>query len=241
MEMKRIAGLISILAIAFVLSSNVSAEEKKGIYAGVSGGYVIPVGVNGILINTAGTYPPYGPDLKDGYLLGAKVGWLTPFTRQIVALELEYNHIYNDFDSAERFILMPPADLDLDSAIHVDLIMLNAIARYPEGRIHPHVGLGLGYAYAKVDEAVVSFAGTPFWTYDGGSDSVFAYQLIAGVDIDITDNIMLSLAYKYIDLQEISYGSRIGIVPPDPLSVEAVEARLDYQSSNFVLSLCYLF
>ena len=238
--MKKIIFVICTLAVFLVFSSNVLAEDTKGVYAGIVGGFSIPSNIGGTLNNAAGTYPPYDPSLKNGYLLGAKVGWLTPFTDKILALELEYNHIKNDFDKAKRFILMPPAELDLYSAINIDLFMFNAIARYPQGKFHPYLGLGLGLAYVKTDDTVVSHAGEPIWTYDGGSDGVFAYQIMTGIDVDITKNIILGLTYKYIGMQEISFGSNIRVVS-DPSIVEQVNASMDYHSHNIIFSICYLF
>lgn len=233
--MKKVASLVCAFLVLLVFSSSVMAEDTKGIYVGLVGGYVIPTGISGVLNNTAGTYPEYDPSLKNGYLYGAKVGWLTPFTNRIMALELEYNHIANEFDKAKRFIAMPPADLDLNSKINIDLIMFNMIARYPDGRFHPYIGAGAGYAHARINDTEVSLAGVSLWTYSGGSKGVFAYQGIAGMDFDITKNIIIGVSYKYIGLQKITYDS---IILPGP---EAVVADLNYSSHNITLSLSYMF
>jgi opacity protein-like surface antigen len=236
--MKKVASIVCALLVLLVFSSSVMAEDTKGIYVGLVGGYVIPTGISGIIQpNDGRARNEYDPSLKNGYLYGAKAGWLTPFTNRILALELEYNHITNDFDKAKRFISpeMPDADLDLNSKINIDLIMFNMIARYPNGRFHPYVGAGAGYAYAKINDTVVSLEGEQMWTYNGGSKGVFAYQGIAGIDFDITKNIIVGLAYKYIGLQKITYDT-IVLDGPEP-SV----AELNYRSHNITLSLSYMF
>lgn len=236
--MKKVASIVCALLVLLVFSSSVMAEDTKGIYVGLVGGYVIPTGISGIIKPIDGTYRnEYDPSLKNGYLYGAKVGWLTPFTNRIMSLELEYNHITNEFDKAKRFISppMPDADLGLNSKINIDLIMFNMIARYPEGRFHPYIGAGAGYAYAKINDTVVSFQGVPFWTYAGGSKGVFAYQGIVGMDIDITKNIIVGLAYKYIGLEKITYDTVV-LAGPQPSIAE-----LNYRSHNITLSLSYMF
>jgi opacity protein-like surface antigen len=199
-------------------------------------GYVIPADISGAIIDPASgasMFPAYNPSLKNGYMFGAKIGWLTPFTKKIMAVEFEYNRIVNDFDKAKNF-LAPGVDVDLQSRIEMDLFMLNILARYPNGRFHPYIGGGAGYALVKIDPIAATYAGSPVINFGGGSAGVFAYQGVAGIDIDITQHIILGLGYKYLTLQKIKYDSNIaGTVP--------VTAEMDYSSHNITLSVCYLF
>lgn len=238
--MKKIIYIISALSMLLSFSSVALAQDKQadtlGIYVGPIYGYVIPNSVSGAIIDpTDGTsiFPDYAPNLKDGYMFGVKIGWLTPFTKRIIAVEFEYNRIVNDFDKAKNF-LAPGIDVDLQSRIQLDLFMLNILARYPNGRFHPYIGAGAGYALVKIDPIAVSYQGTPVFNFGGGSTGVFAYQAMAGIDVDITKNIVLGLGYKYLVPQKIKYDSNIsGVVP--------VTAEMDYRSHNITLSVCYLF
>jgi opacity protein-like surface antigen len=238
--MKIIIYIISALSMLLSFSSVALAQDKQaetlGIYVGPIYGYVIPTIKNGAIIDpTTGTsiFPDYGPSLKDGYMFGAKIGWLTPFTKRIMAVEFEYNRIVNDFDKANN-ILAPGLIADLQSRIQLDLFMLNILARYPNGRFHPYIGGGAGYALVKIDPIAVTYQGAPVINFGGGSTGVFTYQAMAGIDIDITKNIVLGLGYKYLVPQKIKYDSNIlGVVP--------VTAEMDYSSHNITLSVCYLF
>jgi opacity protein-like surface antigen len=243
--MKKFTYIVSFLLILLFFSvSFVQAQDKtadtKGIYVGLIGGYVIPSSYGGAILDAstgANLYTNYDPVLKNGYLYGAKVGWLTPFTKRILALELEYNHITNDFDKAKNADTVR-GDYDLNSTINIDLIMINLIARYPNGRFHPYVGAGAGYAYANINDIVESYPAYETRQMSGGSKSVFAYQGMTGIDVDITKNIIVGLAYKYIALQKISYNSNL-YSSVDGYS--ATIAETNYRSHNITLSLSYMF
>jgi opacity protein-like surface antigen len=73
-------------------------------------------------------------------------------------------------------------------------------------------------------------------TISHGSKGVFAYQVLAGMDIDITKNIFVGINYKYIAPQKISYDSNISMGGSAPGSME-----VDYKSHNITLSVCYVF
>jgi len=65
-------------------------------------------------------------------------------------------------------------------------VMANILFRYPQGKIHPFVGAGLGLSNATLEEGA--------WDDD---DTAFASQFIAGVNFEIAPNLSAELAYKY--------------------------------------------
>jgi len=226
-----------VFVVLMVLSFSVLAQAQsstKGIYVGLIGGYVIPSTLNG---NSTPVGAPiaydYDLDLKNGYLVGAKVGWLTPFSNRALAVEFEYNHIENKMDYWDNF-LGTGLEAETDGKVKIDSFMFNLIARYPTGRFHPYLGAGAGCAYVKMSDMDHSFMGSYIGTINGGSDTVFAYQVMAGLDFDITQNIIIGMSYKYLVLDKISFDSFNNIWGPS-------KTELDYKAHNIMLSLSYVF
>jgi opacity protein-like surface antigen len=167
----------------------VAAEKDMGIYVGVLGGVVTPSGMSTTWTEKVPVASSIYDNvaLKTGWLAGAKVGYLPPFTNRILAVEFEYNRIQNDFDSGKGYV-HSGATLNYDSKIKIDAFMFNLIGRYPEGKIHPYGGVGIGYAKVQVDNISVSYSGITSLNFSSGSEGVFAYQLLAGVNYDVTKN-----------------------------------------------------
>jgi opacity protein-like surface antigen len=229
--------LLVILAVPFIA---VAAEKDMGIYIGLLGGWVIPTDMSTHLIGKG----PGGVNiydnvaLKDGWLAGAKVGYLVPSTNRMLAVEFEYNHIENDFDSGKGYV-HSGVTRSYDSKVKADAFMFNLIGRYPQGTIHPYVGGGIGYANVAIDDIKVTSAGRNTLNYSSGSQGVFAYQFLLGADFDITKNWFVGLGYKYFHTNKVSYDNSITspTVPgSSPGTVDAV-----YNSHNIVATLGYKF
>lgn len=225
--MKRI-GLI----IIFLLFSQVAfAAQNTGFYFGFSGGLVIP--------QTMTMSEPYYGDtdttLKNGGFVGVKSGWLTPFTRRIMALEMEYNYIFGtDFDKSKVVDLAGwgPGAL-LDGTIRVHALMFNMRARYPEGPIHPYVGAGLGYSYFQIGDITARDGGGGIIdVIPGGSGGAFSYQFLGGIDFDISPNMSIGIGYKYFaakpEINEDYYWDNY-------------DYELDYKTSIISLGLTFTF
>jgi opacity protein-like surface antigen len=224
--------VLMLLSFSFVAQAQ---SDTKGIYFGLVGGFVIPTDMPSSFTNLTDPtdYANFDVSFKPGYLVGAKVGWVTPFTKKIMALEFEYNHIANDMDKVESYG-SSAVDFDAEGKTQIDMFMFNIIGRYPEGRFHPYAGLGLGYALVKIDDMKASYFGLPYFIVGGGSQGVFAYQLMAGLDIDVTKNFIIGIGYKYIDPMKISYDTIYnGVIP--------VNVEMDYSSHNFTLSFIFMF
>ncbi len=140
--MKKFTSVMFILLVLLFFSSVAMAQDTKGIYVGILGGYVIPNDATANVTEAGNPHiPQYDASMKNGYLLGAKVGWLTPFTNRIMAVELEYNYLHSTFDQAKNFEGAPFA-FNIDGKVNMNLFMLNLLARYPNGIFHPYIGAG---------------------------------------------------------------------------------------------------
>jgi opacity protein-like surface antigen len=232
---KRIGKLLLSICLLMSLSGIAAADDTKGIYVGVVGGYVVPLD-----LGTTGTTAGHiitDIALDKGYLFGLKAGYLTPFTNKIFAVEVEYNHIRNNFDTSKTYSF---GQYCIDSKIRIDALMFNFLGRYPNGGLHPYAGLGIGYANIQISDIVVksSGSGARLTTYSGATKGAMAGQLLAGIDFDVTKNMIVGLGYKYIVADKISYTSTATDYK-NAAATRTVDA--EYKSHNFVLSVSYLF
>jgi opacity protein-like surface antigen len=224
-------------------STNANAEGKSsdtGFYVAIVGGVSMPMDMKTTI--TAGS-PMNGwlsgdVSLKTGWIAGTKLGYLTPATNRILAVELEYNHIVNDSDTGKTYTF-EGVSFHLDSNIKIDALMLNLMGRYPEGRFHPYIGAGAGYANVAIDD-VRGSSGAYTANNSSGSKGVFAYQFLVGIDFDIASNWFVGLGYKYFAASKASYDVTItsplfpGVSVPGSVDAE-------YKSNIITFSVGYLF
>jgi opacity protein-like surface antigen len=218
-----------VLAVFLSAGSVFAADENTGFYVGISGGYVIPQTMT--ISNPDNSAEHFDATLNNGYMVGVKSGWLTPFTRRIMALEMEYNYIRNDFDNDKIVDAFGEAG-KLDGTVTIHALLFNVKARYPEGRIHPYAGVGLGYAYFEVGDLTGREPdGTLLGIMPSESAGAFCWQLMAGVDFDITPNLGVGIGYKYFATKP-TLGDKYG----DGMYYEA-----DYRASIITVGLNFTF
>ena len=238
MNVKKWFGLVFVFLFLCSFPSISHAQDKTadniGIYIGLIGGSSLSDDIKTkfeVPQNPAENFEvDFG--MKSGYLAGAKIGWQTSFTRKILALEMEYNRIENSMEkwtSFDGYMLNTP--VPVDGKIQIDALFFNLLARYPEGLFHPYIGAGIGYSMVKVSD-MTSNGAIPM-NISGGEQSAMAYQLTAGLDFDITKNIIIGLAYKYIGIPKLSFDNTIENTP--------AQTQMEYRSHNFVLSACFTF
>ncbi|PKN51575.1 MAG: hypothetical protein CVU55_11560 [Deltaproteobacteria bacterium HGW-Deltaproteobacteria-13] len=231
--MKKIffSGVAIAAFMLFLSAGSVFAAPNTGFYIGIAGGYVIPQTME--VSDPDNSADKFDITLNNGYLLSIKTGWNTPFTRRIMAMEVEYNYINNDFDNS-KIIPSPvdgyPSTLDANMSIHA--VLFNLKARYPEGPIHPYIGGGVGYAYASVGDITDrAYDGSGTYILTGESGGGFCWQFLAGVDIDVAPNLSLGVGYKYL----AAYPN-IGSSHSD-----GIYADLDYRASIITAGLTFTF
>ncbi|MDD5169551.1 MAG: outer membrane beta-barrel protein [Syntrophales bacterium] len=233
--MKRFAIVCVSLLTVFLLSFNAGAQEDSlGIYVGILGGVALPPSMPVTVTDfTDGAKSSADVSMRPGLLAGAKVGYFLPYTKRILAAELEYNHIESSVDTGKQY-----AGTFLDSKVKADIIMVNLVGRYPSGRLHPYAGVGAGYANVKLNDISGWSEGTKLLDFPGGSQGVFAYQFLAGLDFDITKNWIVGLGYKYLITNTISYTASGTDANGNPASA-GIDAQ--FRSHNVTLTVGYLF
>jgi opacity protein-like surface antigen len=171
---------ISFCAVVLVLSGMLfftstpaaKAAEAGPYYVGIFGGWVMPQNLE----------PQDGEDipLKDSWALGIKGGYIIP-TVKWLAVELEYAYLATqDVDRS-----------GVDGDFGASNLMANFLLRYPEGKFHPYAGVGIGWSWGsiKISEPGVGSIDE--------SDNAFAWQILAGVNYEITPSWSADLAYRY--------------------------------------------
>jgi opacity protein-like surface antigen len=111
-------------------------------------------------------------------------------------VELEAARRQSSVDKLEFVEGTLPASGDLT----VNSLMVNTIADYRDhnSRLVPYLCIGGGYAEVSVDQ--VRPLGTPFIA--SGSDGVWAYQLGAGLGIELSDHFAFDIGYRYFGTQK---------------------------------------
>lgn len=66
----------------------------------------------------------------------------------------------------------------------------------------PYLGAGIGVAQNKVDAMQGTFAGAAF-TAPGGSKTSYAYQLMAGIGVPLSNSMTLDVGYRYAGLGDL--------------------------------------
>ncbi len=189
--MKRMSGAVGVLFLAafllLTMASIAPAKEAGPFYVGVFGGLVMPQDLDQQGVGDV--------SLDESWAIGVKGGYIIPQVKAL-AVELEYTYLADqDYDETLEYINGFTLGHDGDFSAHN--LMVNFLIRCPREKIKPYVGFGLGMSIGTFKENV-KFDSDSFKNIDD-DDAAFAWQLIAGVNFEITQNWSADLAYKYFN------------------------------------------
>lgn len=143
-------------------------------------------------------------DVGTGFSVGAGV-WLDRVGFDYLSLGAQYLYLRQGSYEDSGIVAIPGATatgtLEVRPSMHA--FFANAALRYPEGRINPYIGGGIGFAVSKASADVAGIATINGVNYTGnGSDSDsstnFAGQVFGGVDLGITDKVYLGVSGRYV-------------------------------------------
>jgi len=136
----------------------------------------------------------------------------------------------SDFDGTVGVtFLNTPITFPLKIEPTINAVMFNAAYRYNKNEdnwFHPYIGGGIGAAFVDVDfsaAGTVTVGGMPFITGAvSGSESAvgFAWQALAGVDVDVTDHVYAGVNYRY-------FGTDVTFT--DVLGAPGVDVDVDFR------------
>lgn len=183
-------SLVILVMVGIVMGTGGGAfAQTRPFYAGVFGGYSIPQNMSWKSIAT-GQSIDLGVD--NAGVFGFKGGFILPQARMI-ALELEYYHVFeNNYGPGGTSTVQESGNVYLDN------FFFNFILRYPQGKIHPFVGAGIGFSSVNFSNVeTVTVGGVRRSAYQSEYSTSFAWQFLGGLNLEIAPNISADLMYRY--------------------------------------------
>ena len=123
---------------------------------------------------------------------------------------------YN-IDSLLDSVFLPgfPPEFTRDLDVSVFSLMRNAIVEWNNGsRFTPYGGMGIGVSYVDFRDEFFDFAtGTPVLLTDG-DDTVFSWQVIAGVATQVRGNVSFITEYRYFTTADVNLDNFAIFAPP---------------------------
>jgi opacity protein-like surface antigen len=197
--MKKIAYFSHVLSFVLILTIIPldSTEAQTGGYIGVFGGYTF-----GNDAQWQTDFQSFDLDVSNTWVVGGKVGY-TPPQIKFLSFELEFFFLNPDIDDT---IISQSGDLEFYN------IMYNMLLKYPDGKIHPYIGAGLGLSVVNISGLVRGGQGK--FSDEAGA---FGWQFLAGVDLDLSQNWSVDFGVRYFGTNpsfdndtEIDYKTGIG-------------------------------
>jgi opacity protein-like surface antigen len=178
-----------VLAAAIFLTGAGYAQSygpSSPLYLGVFGGYVAPQDMTWTS-NVTGTSADLSLDSSG--MMGLKMGYILPQARAL-AFELEWNYMFNQTIPSQVI-----SGVRESGEVALSNFLVNVILRYPEGKIHPYIGGGIG-ASSMYIQNTESIGGVVVNVADESATG-FAWQFLAGVNVDLAPNLSADLTYRY--------------------------------------------
>jgi opacity protein-like surface antigen len=186
----RLKVALPVVLATFIFLTGAGYAQPYGpsnpLYFGVFGGYVAPQDMTWTS-NVTGTSADLSLDSSG--MMGLKMGYILPQARAL-AFELEWNYMFNQN--------IPPqvvSGVRESGEVALNNFLVNVILRYPEGKIHPYIGGGIG-ASSMYIQNTESIGGVVVNVADE-SAAGFAWQFLAGVNVDLAPNLSADLTYRY--------------------------------------------
>lgn len=155
--------------------------------------------------NSANTIPGFNPqninmdwESEAGWTMGGGVGRYSGLFGGS-RFELEGTYLSNSVDSLTYHNFQLPANFDLDTTA----VMVNYLKEVPLGRCTGYFGGGVGWGWTSMDGDIATIQ------YGDSSDG-FAWQLIAGIDIPVTERLALFTQYRYLVLDDAEFTTDFG-------------------------------
>jgi opacity protein-like surface antigen len=242
---KLLVGFLACLLTAFssVVLAQDSHQDKEN-YLGVTLGLVYPKDLD------SDERFPDRVSLSDvkpqhGFILGVKVGRAPErFARlgpPALAVELE-GFMISGTDVENEYYYFHPygSPVDLRADISITALMFNVLLRDPYGQFHPYGGVGMGWAWFAMEN--VRLAMLPGWQWPDTStniskqgdldDNTFAFQILLGANIDLTQSLSADLGYRFLRAEPEIEFTKGGA---------DLDTKMTYQTHMLTVGLTYKF
>jgi OmpA-OmpF porin, OOP family len=217
-------GLTLTTMIASVLANPVQAQgvlpEVAAFYIGGEGGWTQ---LNTSTITGSNGHVDH-ETFKTGFNAGARAGYQWGPWRLEGEFAYRRNDVRGEHDVSAHPLSGPPHSITGDRHAYAEManLIYDVALAWP---VTPHIGGGIGAA--QVGRNVNPGGGL---LGEHSSDTVFAYQGIAGLRYLITPSVAFDLDYRYFATQGPTFRTATGVTQ-----------KADYQTHNLVASLTLLF
>ena len=184
----KVALPVVLAAVIFLTGAGYAQSygPSSPLYFGVFGGYVAPQDMTWTS-KVTGTSADLALDSSG--MMGLKMGYILPQARAL-AFELEWNYMFNETIPSQVV-----SGVRESGEVALNNFLVNVILRYPEGKIHPYIGGGIG-ASSMYIQNTESIGGRVVNVADETATG-FAWQFLAGVNVDLAPNLSADLTYRY--------------------------------------------
>ena len=204
MNRTRTMAAATVLAAAMLCAPALAETTSNGWYTSLTGLYNMPRDSDA----TLDTEPL---DATGDIELSNDFGFALALGMQMNdALRVELEGAYRplEVDGAKGVLLnSAPVDVGLSGELDTWSLMINAYYEMPLGAARPYLGAGLGIAghdgeLTLSSPLLVSVLGTNS-VRESGDDTVFAYQFMAGLGFEVSDNMTLFGGYRYMGTDDM--------------------------------------
>jgi outer membrane immunogenic protein len=184
----RVFAVVCMMALSATAAS--AADGRP--YVGISAGVFMPTDSNVSDFSGSGNL-----EYDTGYSISGTGGFA--FNNGL-RLEGELTYKQADTDKVTVFGFSGPVNSDIAALGFLANIYYDFKNSSP---VTPYIGGGIGFATLYLSQGTDNTGGW-FWSED--DDTVFAYQLAAGVAFDVSKNVAIDLGYRYFGTSDPQFG-----------------------------------
>jgi len=202
------AGIVLTLLVMVAASGGASAQSSftPGFYVAGSGGGSVLTDVE-VISNGV----KFDVDFDAGFTAGVAAGYR--FAKNF-RLEAEFSYRQHSVGNVDS-LGTPSTNVSGDISAWGG--MVNGYLDFGEGKLSPFVGAGIGFANVNIDNAKATDTSGNLLIDD--SDTVFAFQAMAGLSYELTEEWSITGEYRFFGTDSISAAG----TPDD----------IEYQTHNF--------
>lgn len=194
----RYAG-VTIFTLGLVALTAAPAVADNGFYASAHVGLTLPQDQFSEGLTTGGLPFVLDSDFDNGFRIGGSFGYKFEVPGINIRTELELSYREQDVDTVVVNGISVPGGGDTSSLSGLANVLID-FKTFP--LVTPYVGGGLGIAGVESDSEFllpVAFDGFTDVRFDGGTETEFVYQVIAGVTLPLTDRFDLFIDGRYFE------------------------------------------
>jgi len=181
----RCAIAIIFMIVVLITPPGSAIAETGPFYFGIFAGYTFP---ENMTWHSKASGDTVSLNVDNAAMVGFKLGYV-PTQIRMLAFELDFTHILDhNYGPAASPRVTEAGD------VYMHNLLFNVLLRYPQGKIHPYGGAGIGSSFFNVtnfesSQGVTSLQRANTWS--------FCWQFLGGVNVEIASDVSIDLTYRY--------------------------------------------